>query len=110
MFGDRLQPLPYKITGFFEHGIKLAFNNNINIIGITQEFGTYPFNQILKSLIIENYHTHYNNIESTHFSRIRVRDTFFPPDEKWKSLTLSNGVQVFLDVIAHLHTISYSHE
>lgn len=83
IFGNHLQPLPYKITGFFEHGIKLAFRNDINIIGITQEFGTYPSNQILKSLIVENYHTHYNDIKSTHFSRIQLRDTFFPSDEEW---------------------------
>lgn len=102
MFGDHLQPLPYKIKGFFEHGIKLAFDRNISIIGISQEFGTYSFNKVLQSLIEENYYTHYENIDQTHFSRIQLLETFLPPNEEWKVKALYNGVHVFHNVLSYL--------
>ena len=112
IFQDHVAPLNpnkgigYKIKGDIHSGITEYFTN-IKWLYVTQEFGTFPPATVFKSLRAENMMTQNSIIKNekdllSHWSRIKLLNTFNPNDHVWQSKIIHRGLKVFNDTRAFL--------
>ena len=110
-FGQRIMSLDpkagvaYKIRGGMQKGVELRFPN-IDWTSITQEFGTIPSVEVIKSLRAENGWTHYNNLKGqeilNHWSKKAVLDAFRPQDKEWEKKIIYRGNKLFNQTLEYL--------
>jgi len=92
----------YIAKGNFDSYFKKLYPNS-HVRTLTQEFGTIKPTLVLKALREENYFfNHVSDLPRTHWSKINLKNAFYPDSDSWKESIISRGEKVFFDCIQYL--------
>lgn len=95
LFEDKYNDnLVYNLEGTLIKAIDNEFEDT-KVRGFIHCFGTYPSDEVLFNLHVENYYTNNENIDVNHFSRQKLLRTYYPLDDEWKESVLEKGEDLY---------------
>jgi len=95
MITEKNKGIGYITRGGFESYFEKLYPDAY-LCQFTQEFGTRHALLVLKALREENFY-HHEDVPMTHWSKVKLLNTFSPNENKWKNRIIERGEYVFLN-------------